>query len=182
MASKPKRGQINDDGEIEYIEVDDGYEIPGDSGDLPLLKILGGFLVVITLLILFSIIVDTININVDKSPNPFNMLKGCFSLIHDKTPDGIGRNNNVYYLSNVVRSVYSDCISKTELQPYNKETNQTLNIEVVGSYAVGCVGSKLEPWQLEDKYQLDEFASCMKNSNIGWRQITVMPNATENPS
>jgi hypothetical protein len=178
MPEKLKRGTINDDGEIEDVEIDDGYQIPGDSSDFPLFKFVGGIIGLIVIFILLAIAISTINSNADKTPNPFNMLRGCFSLIHDKAADGKDANNNSYYLSSTVNSAYSDCISKTELQPYSKETDQALSVEVVASYAVGCVGSKLEPWQLEDKYKLDEFATCMKNNNIGWRQVKVTPEAT----
>lgn len=174
--AKLKRGQINDDGEIEDVVVDSKFNDGHDA-------IIGIFKFVILCVALVSIVIllaFTVSSNTDKSPNPFYMLRGCFSLIHDKTTDGIDESKNAYYLSSTVRSVYSDCISKTELQPYNKETNQTLSVEVIAAYAVGCAGSKLEIWHLEDKYRLDELATCMKNNNIGWRQIEVTAESKAN--
>lgn len=176
MADKPKRGLVNNDSEI-----DDGYEIPGDASDFPIFKFT--ILIIVSVIItIFTIFALTTLENSDKSPNPYNMLKGCFSLIADTTPDGMDDGKNDYYLSSTVRDVYAECIKRTELEPYNKETDQVFNIQVVAAYAVGCLGPKIRRWEIEDDYRLGEFTNCMKNSGIGWRQSSVKLNVTENPS
>lgn len=170
---KRKRGIINDEGEIKDIEQenDDGYEIPGDIGDFPIVKFILAFLVILAGIILGAFIIG--DATSDKSPDYSNMLAGCVGLVSANSPDGTSSGNwpSPFYYGATISKVVSNCMQKTELQPYNKVTNITLSWGAVEASAAGCSGSEVDKSQIDSPSSRKNFADCMTNANIGWRQI-----------
>lgn len=111
---------------------------------------------------------------IDPDSSMRNIMNGCFSSFNTADPDHVDVLNIYYYKTNVVSSSLISCLTSSEIETVDANTNKKVSPEALKLSMVGCFGSIEVTFNLiNSNADRREFFDCLNNNNLRFRFIVA---------